>query len=95
MKALLNKGDINLPKRTAAPSGMINALDASPSPERRNTIGRSANAAGFSLADAPEPAVVRRMTLVQSTSGVVDYGDSKPKDPSSAMPAPVQSRVVF
>ena len=92
MKALLNKGDINLPKRTAAPSGMV---AASPSPERRNTIGRSANAAGFNATDAPEPAVVRRMTLVQSTSGVVDYGDSKPKDPSSAMPAPVQSRVVF
>jgi len=71
-------------------------INPSPSPERRATIGRSANAAGFNAIDAPEPAVVRRMTLVSTTANVVEYGDSnKNKDPTSSMPAPVQSRVVF
>lgn len=98
MKELLKQGNAEVPKRTV--QGMINqsTVNPSPSPERRMTIGRSANAAGFSSVDAPEPAVVRRMTMVQSTSGVVEYGGektNKAKDPSSSMVAPVQSRVVF
>ena len=66
------------------------------SPERKNTIGRSANAAGFS-SDLPEPAIVKRMTMVSATSAVVGYGDepSRPNDPSASIMAPVQSRVVF
>ena len=78
---------------------MINPEPTAASPERRNTIGRAHNAAGFNAFDAPEPAVVRRMTMVSSTSGVVDYGDSASKpnnaDPSASIVAPVQSRVVF
>ena len=56
------------------------------------TIGRSANAAGFNSIDVPEPAVVRRMTIVSSTAGVVDYGENKNtsnKDPTSSTVAPV------
>ena len=66
MKELLKQGGAEVPKRTV--QGMINPVrneeaSPSPSPERRMTIGKSANAAGFS-SDMPEPAVVRRMTLV-------------------------------
>ena len=94
MKELLKKGDAEVPKRSI--QGMINP---SPSPERRNTIGRSVNAAGFNSLDVPEPTVVKRMTMVSATSAVVDYGDSgnnnSYNNPTSSMPAPVQSRVVF
>lgn len=57
-------------------------INPSPSPDRRMTIGRSANAAGFNSIDAPEPAVVRRMTMVSSTAAVVDYGEKNNKDPT-------------
>ena len=87
MKELLKQGGAEVPKRTV--QGMINP---SPSPERRMTIGRSANAAGFNSIEVPEPAVVRRMTIVSSTAAVVDYGENKNnnnKDPTSSTVAPV------